>query len=104
VDCVSLSLDGGSAKVHDYLRGIPGAFEKTLNAINRLIEEKLPVSVITTVSKTNLNELDKIKNPPNIAKIITRILKNNGYLLSSNKNTFLISFLLNPNSSPILIN
>ena len=36
VDCVSLSLDGGSAKVHDYLRGIPGAFEKTLNAINRL--------------------------------------------------------------------
>ena len=62
VDCVSLSLDGGSAKVHDYLRGIPGAFEKTLNAINRLKEEKLPVSVITAVSKTNLNELDKIKN------------------------------------------
>ncbi|GAI59661.1 unnamed protein product, partial [marine sediment metagenome] len=61
VDCVSLSLDGGSAKIHDYLRGIPGAFEKTLNAINRLKEEKLPVSVITAVSKTNLNELDKIK-------------------------------------------
>jgi radical SAM protein with 4Fe4S-binding SPASM domain len=57
-----LSLDGGTAKVHDYLRGIPGAFEKTLNAINRLKEEKLPVSVITAVSKTNLNELDKIKN------------------------------------------
>ena len=61
VDCVSLSLDGGSAKIHDYLRGSPGAFEKTLNAINRLKEEKLPVSVITAVSKTNLNELDKIK-------------------------------------------
>lgn len=61
VDCVSLSLDGGSSKVHDYLRGIPGAFEKTLNAINRLKEENLPVSVITAVSKTNLNELNKIK-------------------------------------------
>ena len=61
VDCVSLSLDGGSAKIHDYLRGFPGAFEKTINAINRLKKEKLPVSVITAVSKTNLNELDKIK-------------------------------------------
>ncbi len=60
-DCVSLSLDGGSAKVHDYLRGIPGAFDKTLNAITRLKEEKIPVSVITAVSKTNLNELNKIK-------------------------------------------
>ncbi|MFX0076020.1 MAG: radical SAM protein [Candidatus Hermodarchaeota archaeon] len=62
VDCVSLSLDGGTAKVHDNLRGISGAFKKTLNAINRLKVEKIPVSVITSVSKTNLTELDKIKN------------------------------------------
>lgn len=60
-DCVSLSLDGGTAKIHDYLRGMPGAFDNTLNAINCLKAEKLPVSVITSVSKTNLNELDKIK-------------------------------------------
>ena len=60
VDCVSLSLDGGSAKVHDYLRGMPGSFEKTLNAINRLKEEKLPVNVITAVSKTNQYK-DEIK-------------------------------------------
>jgi radical SAM protein with 4Fe4S-binding SPASM domain len=60
-DCVSLSLDGGTAKIHDYLRGYPGAFKKTIKAINSLKAERIPVSVITSVSKTNLNELDKIK-------------------------------------------
>jgi len=61
VDCVSLSLDGGTPETHDYLRGIKGAFSKTLNAINQLKKEKFPVSVITTVSKINLKEIDKIK-------------------------------------------
>ena len=61
-ECVSLSLDGGTAKVHDYLRGMPGAFEKTINAINCLKAERFSVSVITSVSKINLYELDKIKN------------------------------------------
>lgn len=61
VDCVSLSLDGGTPETHDYLRGIKGAFSKTLNTINQLKKEKLPVSVITTVSKINLKEIDKIK-------------------------------------------
>ena len=61
LDCVSLSLDGGTAETHDYLRGIKGAFNKTINAINKLKKEKIPISVITTVSKINLKEIAKIK-------------------------------------------
>ena len=61
-DCVSLSLDGATAKTHDYLRGVDGAFDKTLEAINLLKKEKLPVSVITTVSKINFYEINEIKN------------------------------------------
>jgi len=61
-DCVSLSLDGGKAETHDYLRGLKGSFKKTVNVINRLKKEKLPVSVITTVNKINFKELDLIKN------------------------------------------
>lgn len=61
VDCVSLSLDGGTPEIHDYLRGIKGAFFKTLDAINQLKKENLPISVITTISKINLKEVDKIK-------------------------------------------
>jgi len=62
VDCVSLSLDGGTPETHDYLRGINGAFEKTINAMKVLKKEKLPVSIITTINKKNLNEADLIKN------------------------------------------
>ena len=61
VDCVSLSLDGGSPKTHDYLRGFQGSFKKTLNAIDKLQEEKIPVSVITSVNKINFKELNQIK-------------------------------------------
>ncbi|MHA2399951.1 MAG: radical SAM/SPASM domain-containing protein [Promethearchaeota archaeon] len=62
VDCVGLSLDGGNQKTHDRLRGVQGSFQKTLNAIKRLIGEKIPVSVITSVNKINIKELNLIKN------------------------------------------
>ncbi|MFX0038028.1 MAG: radical SAM protein [Promethearchaeota archaeon] len=62
VDCVSLSLDGGTSETHDYLRGINGAFKKTINAMKELKKEKLPVSIITAINKKNLNEVDLIKN------------------------------------------
>ena len=61
-DCVSLSLDGGTPKTHDYLRGINGAFMKTIHAIKLLKKVDLPVSVITTVSKINIKEIDQIKD------------------------------------------
>jgi len=62
VDCVSLSLDGGIPETHDYLRGIKGSYNKTISAINTLQREKLPITIITSVSKINLKEIDMIKN------------------------------------------
>ncbi|MFX0042854.1 MAG: radical SAM protein [Candidatus Hodarchaeota archaeon] len=61
VDCVCLSLDGGNSKTHDYLRGIKGAFQKTIEGINLLKKYRLPISVITTVSKVNFKELNILK-------------------------------------------
>ena len=61
-DCVSLSLDGGTPKTHDYIRGFQGSFKKTLEAINVLKDLKIPTSVITSVNKINLKELNLIKN------------------------------------------
>ncbi|MFW9895685.1 MAG: radical SAM protein [Candidatus Thorarchaeota archaeon] len=62
VDCVSLSLDGGIPETHDYLRGIKGAYDITINAMNLLKKEQLPVSIITAINKINLKEVDLIKN------------------------------------------
>lgn len=62
---IGTSLDGGSAAVHDAIRGVPGAFERTLAAIDDLQAAGLRVSVITTLTRRNLYEL------PGIARLLT---------------------------------
>ncbi len=62
IDCICLSLDGGKPETHDHIRGISGAFEKTLKNIYALKKEGFPLSIITTINKINLKELDLIKN------------------------------------------
>jgi radical SAM protein with 4Fe4S-binding SPASM domain len=54
---VGTSLDGGRAAVHDGIRGLPGAFDKTLAAIEDLQAAGLRVGVITTLTRRNLYEL-----------------------------------------------
>ncbi|NVM36520.1 MAG: radical SAM protein [Candidatus Lokiarchaeota archaeon] len=62
IDCVSLSLDGGLPKTHDYIRGVRGAYDKVLGSIKLLQKENIPISVITTVSKINFKELNLIRD------------------------------------------
>ena len=55
-----ISVDGDNAEDHDYFRGVKGAFEKTHQGISYLIENKIPVTVLTTVTKFNYNKLENI--------------------------------------------
>ena len=60
VKAVSISLDGAIAQTHETVRGIPGHFEKTVEAIRSLTEAGLTVQVNTTVMRSNVNELAEI--------------------------------------------
>lgn len=57
---VATSIDGADSKTHDFIRGVPGSFKKTYLFIEKALEYDLPVSVITSVSKLNISELDGI--------------------------------------------
>ena len=57
---IGTSIDGGCAAVHDEIRGVPGAFAKTLAAIDDLQAASLRVGVITTLTRRNLYELPAI--------------------------------------------
>jgi len=57
VSSASLSLDGATAPTHDGVRGIPGHFDRTLEAIDRLIEHGFTVQVNTTVMIPTVEEL-----------------------------------------------
>ena len=57
---IGTSLDGGNAAVHDGIRGLPGAFGRTLAGAEALQRAGLRVGVITTLTRRNLYELPAI--------------------------------------------
>ena len=57
---MSISLDGADAVSHDTLRGIPGHFKKTIEALRLLREMGFRVQVNTTVMHHNAEELAAI--------------------------------------------
>ena len=57
VKAVSISLDGALAATHEGVRGIPGHFAATVQAIRALAAAGLTVQVNTTVMRANVAEL-----------------------------------------------
>lgn len=60
VHSASLSLDGSNAATHDTLRGIPGHYGETLDAIRLLKDHGFTTQINTTVMSSNLHELADI--------------------------------------------
>jgi radical SAM protein len=60
VDIISVSLDGMSPKTHDRLRGIPGTWQATIEALRVARECGLRAQVNTTVMRSNIEELADI--------------------------------------------
>lgn len=60
VMAVSVSLDAASPEDHDAFRGIPGAYEKTVAALDPLKAAGIPFQINTTVSTLNADELPQI--------------------------------------------
>jgi MoaA/NifB/PqqE/SkfB family radical SAM enzyme len=63
---VNISVDGPSAELHDYLRGVPGLFEKLSNGIRYLVDErerrglKFPIIIKPTVNSRNFRQLPEL--------------------------------------------
>jgi radical SAM protein len=54
---ISISLDGASARTHEGIRGIPGHFERTLDALRELATLGFTTQVNTAVMRDNVEEL-----------------------------------------------
>ncbi|HWS48756.1 MAG TPA: radical SAM protein [Candidatus Methanoperedens sp.] len=59
---ISISIDGATAKTHDYLRGVPGTYGKAIKAIKYLQEtpSKPYIYINTVMMKQNVAELEKL--------------------------------------------
>lgn len=60
VRSVSISLDGSNAASHDALRGIPGHFDQTIEALRMMRDMGFRLQVNTTVMRRNATELADI--------------------------------------------
>ena len=58
---IGFSVDG-EEKLHDYIRGIEGSHKKVFSSVRELKRRGHAVCGITSVSKINLPELEKIRN------------------------------------------
>ncbi len=57
---LGISLDGSSPEIHDVFRGLPGAWARTIQAVEWANEAGIPIQVHTTISRHNANDLDNL--------------------------------------------
>jgi len=57
VDFVAISLDTLDEKRNDYIKGVPGAWGKAMEAIKTLHEKGISVTVSPTISQFNISEI-----------------------------------------------
>ncbi|MBN1564445.1 MAG: SynChlorMet cassette radical SAM/SPASM protein ScmF [Anaerolineae bacterium] len=55
---ISVSLDGVEAATHDYMRNVPGAFERAVRGISYLVEAGYRPQVIISLFKRNVPEIE----------------------------------------------
>jgi radical SAM protein len=59
---LGISLDGSSPEIHDAFRGLPGAWARTIQAVEWANEAGIPIQVHTTISRHNAHDLDNLCN------------------------------------------
>lgn len=57
---VSISLDGATADMHDWLRQIPGSFDEAVRGIAHLRDLAVPFQVNVTVTKHNAGQMQEV--------------------------------------------
>jgi radical SAM protein len=57
---LGISLDGSTPEIHDNFRGLPGAWARTIQAIEWANEAGIPIQVHTTISRHNAQDLDNL--------------------------------------------
>ena len=55
---VSVSIDGADAATHEWVRGVPGSFEKAVQAVRNLVAADTPPQIIMTLMRRNADQVE----------------------------------------------
>ena len=62
LDGLGISIDGGTAQTHDYIRQVPGMFDRAFRAVDAANRKQLAIGAITTINKLNITELKQLRD------------------------------------------
>ncbi len=57
---ISISIDGADAKTHEWIRGVPGCFEKAKDAVRNLVAVGIRPQIIMTLMRRNADQMGAI--------------------------------------------
>lgn len=57
---VTVSLDGATARIHDRFRGVEGAFERSVAALERLAGSNISTQIILSLFRDNADDLEAL--------------------------------------------
>jgi len=57
---VSVSLDGSTAEVHDKIRGVHGAFDRSVQGIKNLLKKGINTQIIFSIMRENVHQYEEI--------------------------------------------
>lgn len=60
VDFVSVSLDGSTAELHDFVRGVRGAYDGALRGVRHLVEAGYHPQLIMSLMRENIGDVDNL--------------------------------------------
>jgi radical SAM protein with 4Fe4S-binding SPASM domain len=61
IKSLGISIDGGKSETHDYIRQVPGLFDKIFNLTQYIDSANLNAVAVTTLSKFNIFELELLR-------------------------------------------
>ena len=66
---IQISIDGACAKTHDKLRGVKGCWSKSVQNVYRLIDNGLPVKLVSVISSENFEQMYEIAELAYLLKV-----------------------------------
>jgi radical SAM protein with 4Fe4S-binding SPASM domain len=60
IDYIEISIDGPSPEIHDSFRGIPGAFDRSVQGVKNCVDAGIDTCIASVVHRGNLAEFEKL--------------------------------------------
>ncbi len=57
---LTISLDGSNAEIHEWVRGVPGCFERTLRGIGFAVDAGIKPQLIMTLMRQNVHQIESM--------------------------------------------